>query len=187
MLTRQQGSICQPPVSLSVGTGECQRGVIKLLLGVRAHGLLLTNHFAKFVHMIGLKVFSHLNAAISFITFQGIPSIFWNSSGICFCFVSRLYLLLKKHKLLCHTDLPYCYLRRALEQNRALNIHFTSCIKGEKSGQANVTQIFKLMDERIQFMCQDLAKKIYSVLISQSAFSLGGEFCGNDPCSAGAG
>lgn len=40
-----------------------------------------------------------------------------------------------------------------------------------------MTLIFKLMDERIQFMCWDLAKKWYSVLINLSAFSLGGEFC----------
>lgn len=101
----------------------------KLLLGVKALGLL--NHFAKFAH-IGLRVFSYyLNAIISFITFQGFPSIFWHSSGICFCFVSGLYLLLKKHKLLCNMDLP-CSVRRALEQNRAeYTFHY---IKGEKAG-----------------------------------------------------
>lgn len=131
--------------------------------------------------MVGLGFFPHyLNAIIFFITFQGFPSIFWHYSGICFCFVSGFYSLLK-HNLLCNMDLPCCYMRRALEQSRALNVHFTSYIKGEKSGWANVTWIFKLMDEIIQFNCLDLAKNQYSVLISKPAFSLGGEFCAMTP------
>lgn len=103
--------------------------MVTLLLGVRALGglgliILLS---AKFAHMVGLRVFPHyLKAIISFITFQGFPSIFWHSSGTCFCFISGFYLLLKKHKLLCNMDLPRCYVRRALEQNSALNVHFTS-------------------------------------------------------------
>lgn len=112
----------------SVGDAWLNGFLVSGLLEYLYSPLLIILLSAKFAHMVGW-VFPpppDLKAIIPFITFQGFPSIRWHPSGVCFCFVSGFYLLLKKHKLLSSVDLPRCYVRRAWEQNRAPKVHFTS-------------------------------------------------------------
>lgn len=122
VLTRKkQGSICQPPIRLSAGTGDSVRDawlncfLVSGLLEYLCSSLLIILLSAKFAHMAGFpppppSLFKCLN---SFYHFHVFPSICWHPSGICFCFVSEFYLLLEKHKLLSSVDLPCCYVRRA--------------------------------------------------------------------------
>lgn len=116
---KKQGSICHPRIRLSAGTEDSVRDVwlnclwVSVLLEYLYSSLLIILVSAKFAHMVVFLFLPHyLNVIISFITFQGFPSICWHPSCTCCCFVSGFYLLLKKRKLLSSVDLLCSLMRR---------------------------------------------------------------------------